>query len=120
MTIARFKQTGNKFDIKIKGHALFKPGNDIVCAGCSTLAYTLINVLVAEHDNDEGSAFDLFNYYTDKKDGVCIIKATVKDDRLGCIDTEITTIATGFALLASEHPKHVRFKYLPCDDTSIN
>lgn len=31
--------------INIDGHALYNPGNDIVCAGVSTLAYTLINTL---------------------------------------------------------------------------
>jgi uncharacterized protein YsxB (DUF464 family) len=111
MTIARFKREGNKYDIKISGHALFNPGLDPVCAGCSTLAYTLINVLKAEDDNGEGSAFNHFSFYTDKKDGVCIVKADVKPERMGYIDAEISVIATGFALLMSDNPRHVRFKY---------
>lgn len=115
MTTARFKQTGNKYDIKIKGHALFNPGNDIICSAASILAYTLINVLLAEHNNEDGSAFKSFSHFTDKKDGVCIIKAEALDSRMAYIDSEITTIATGYALLAQEHPRHVRLKYFTDD-----
>lgn len=118
MTVARFKQDGNKYDISIRGHALFNPGRDPVCAACSILAYTLINVLNAEHGAEDGSAFDDFRFYTDKKDGVCTVKAKVKPERHGYIDTVISTVATGYALLMSEHPKHVKLKYYDANGLS--
>ncbi len=39
---------GRDTTISIKGHAGFNPGNDIVCAGVSTLAYALINTLIED------------------------------------------------------------------------
>lgn len=34
----------DRYDIDVRGHAGFDPGNDIVCASISTLTYTLVNV----------------------------------------------------------------------------
>ena len=45
MTQAAITKTSNDVEIAITGHAGYNPGNDVVCAGISTLSYTLINYL---------------------------------------------------------------------------
>lgn len=46
MTRAKFYEGGDIATIDIVGHAGFNPGNDIVCAGISTLCDTFNNTIV--------------------------------------------------------------------------
>lgn len=108
MTTAKFKVRGNEFDIKISGHAGFNPGNDIVCAGQSTLVYTLIQCMRAEH---EGGAFVTYTDEIDEKDGYFHMRAEAKEGHAEYIDAMVTVIASGFALLANKYTNYIRFKY---------
>lgn len=45
MTIAKLYNDKHITMLEIKGHADFNPGNDVVCAAISTVAYNLINVV---------------------------------------------------------------------------
>lgn len=45
MTQATIRCKGTQTDIKIKGHAGYNPGNDIVCASISALIYAYINYM---------------------------------------------------------------------------
>lgn len=39
------KAEKNRYEIRAKGHALFNPGNDIVCSAVSCLFYTFVGFL---------------------------------------------------------------------------
>ena len=45
MTTVRIRIKKLTVEVSVKGHADYNPGNDIVCAGISTLSYTLLNYL---------------------------------------------------------------------------
>lgn len=36
---------GGRYELRVKGHAGYNPGNDIVCAGCSAVVYSLMGAL---------------------------------------------------------------------------
>lgn len=44
MVNVRIQRDSNRFNIDLNGHALFNPGNDIVCAGISSLVYSLVGL----------------------------------------------------------------------------
>ena len=41
----KIEKKGDEYEIKAEGHAMFCPGNDIVCASVSCLFYTLLGFL---------------------------------------------------------------------------
>ena len=49
MTSISISKNGDKYKMVAQGHAEYQPGNDIVCAACSTLAYTLASTLAVNH-----------------------------------------------------------------------
>ena len=46
MVTVTSKNEKNRYEWEIKGHAGFKPGNDIVCAAVSAITYTLVQMLL--------------------------------------------------------------------------
>ena len=108
MTKVKFKQSGNIFRIGIDGHAGYNPGNDIVCASCSTLAYTLLQCLLAEKEN---GAFLMFLQDIDEKSGHFYIKCKARQERAAQIGLIVNVIAAGFALVQQKHPEHVEVEY---------
>ncbi|MFZ5975209.1 MAG: ribosomal-processing cysteine protease Prp [Bacillota bacterium] len=108
MTTATFKQHGDVFRIQIEGHADYNPGQDIICASCSTLAYTLLQCLKAEQESNNFIVFD-----HDIKEGVgsYYVKMRPLQRAIGYIEVMVNTIASGFALLAHKYPNHVKFIY---------
>ena len=46
MTIVTIKQSDNRYELSIQGHAMFNPGNDIVCSAISCLTYTFAESLM--------------------------------------------------------------------------
>lgn len=45
MTRMTIHEEAGIVQIDVEGHAMYNPGEDVVCAAISTLTYTLINVL---------------------------------------------------------------------------
>ncbi len=85
--------------IRIKGHSGYAPlMEDIVCAGVSTLAYTLI----ARLKDIKAWDFDM----KDKQDGMTISCVCTNYDR--DINEAINFAMTGFKLLGSHYPKNVK------------
>lgn len=92
----------------MQGHAGLNPGRDPLCAAVSTLTYTLIQTLRAENNAD-----NLITYEdtVDEMDAYWKITCMAKPETAGYVDAIVSTIASGFALLANKYDKNVRFVY---------
>ena len=93
--------------LEAAGHAGYAPaGQDIVCAGASTLMQALVYLLAGT----EGTA----SLATDRPDGPCVTVTAVPDAfRQPCVEGAFELAKAGFALLAERYPD-----YLSYSDTS--
>ncbi len=106
MTTVCYREYYDRFLVLIEGHSGFgKSGDDIVCAGVSTISYTLLNTLLDEEA--EGNIKLIRNIVRDGY--ICLeiecaehIKQRVK----GIIDTCIK----GFFMLEESYPAYVSVK----------
>lgn len=87
--------------LEARGHAGYAPaGQDIVCAGASTLMQTLAYLLAGE-ENAHSDAWD-------EEDGPRLA-VTAGAPRSPWVEGAFAFAKTGFALLAERYPDHVRF-----------
>lgn len=85
--------------IKISGHAGYaEPGKDIVCAGVSTLAQTLIASV-------EDLTEDTIEYVVDEQSATIDIKFWNLSDRTKCL---IDSFFIGVGMIADEYRNHVK------------
>lgn len=82
--------------LRMDGHAEYaEPGQDIVCAAATILAYALAQrlsgIAQARIDMAEGHAY---------------IQARANGDTLAALDT----VACGFELLAAKYPENIRYR----------
>lgn len=87
-----------RYTIMIDGHSDYNPGNDIVCASCSILTYTLLNALA----NMETEEFDSKEY---EEGFVISVKGTT--ETWAKVKTVIETIMLGYELLQEKYPANV-------------
>lgn len=107
MLTALFQQDCTRFRIDITGHAEYNPGGpDIVCASTSTLAYTLLQCLIAEQDAGNMS---VFKYRVDKGD--VHIKFTPRKETAEYMEVIVAVIVSGFAMLQKKYPEHVKVEH---------
>lgn len=100
MTTISYKHTGNDFSLVVKGHAGFNPGNDIVCAACSTLAYTAAENILRFKDVKQSVSFD---------DGLCEITVTAeKAAARRRVKNIFEVILRGYNLIARTYPENVK------------
>lgn len=93
--------SGPTLRLEARGHAGYAPaGQDIVCAGASTLMQTLAYLLAGE-ENAHSDAWD-------EADGPRLV-VTAGAPRSPWVEGAFTFAKTGFALLAERYPDHVRF-----------
>lgn len=97
-----FREKSDKTVIDIKGHAGFNPGNDIVCAGVSTLAYALINLIQTMSERRE-----LKEILIKDSSGDIHIEAVHDNDQDSKWDDVMEFFITGIAMLEEHYPKHV-------------
>lgn len=88
---------GEEHRLEMTGHADYNPGNDVVCAGASAIAYTLLGYL----HNAEGHLLEMQ-------------EETVESGNLlvRCLGDEMVAEAhkmalIGFLQLAERYPEHV-------------
>ena len=106
MTAVTFSEKGNKFSIYIDGHAGYNPaGPDIVCAACSTLAYTLLQSVLSLES--KGSISSL-TYGDDPEKGTFFLELIADGDVLCPLRTVFQVIINGYALLEHKYPKNVK------------
>ena len=103
MTEINYREVGGTVRVSIVGHALFNPGNDIVCAGVSAITYQMLSV-VADLE-DEGMIYDLT---TEVRDGFVIAQFTLAPEFFDTWSAMWQVIETGYANLAQAYPENVR------------
>lgn len=91
-----------KYTIVIDGHSGYNPGNDIVCAACSVLTYTLINSL---------SKLGLKKYDVLEFEDGFVISLASETETQEKTKTIIDTIMLGFEMLQEQYPANVSVTY---------
>lgn len=104
MTEINYTQKGEKVRISIVGHALFRPGNDIVCAGVSAITFQLITL--AEELEDEKLIYDLL---IEVRDGFVIMTFSLVPEMFERWDTMWRVIRIGYRNIAEQYPDNVCF-----------
>ncbi len=90
--------------ISVEGHADYsKSGKDIVCAGISTLAYTLLNCLL-----DEEASNNIKFIKKIIRDGYMYMEIKIYDFSDVKIKGIINAILTGFLMLEESYPENIR------------
>lgn len=98
-----FRVGDHEYDLAIQGHAGYSDaGNDIVCAGVSAIAYTLLGFLDRISDDIESTSAQV-------KSG---------DLRVKCKGGEKTALAYDMAMIglqqiAMKYPRHVKVNIYP-------
>lgn len=105
MIIIDFRHTDTKegrvkYELEIRGHADYNPGNDIVCAACSMLAETYFSAVLKHVQHIR----QVQRHPGDYK----VMFVTEADDKTA--ETIYDTIYEGFRLLASNYFEHVLLK----------
>lgn len=96
-----------KYKVEITGHANYdEKGKDIVCAGVSTLFFTLYNTLA---DVNEQMLNDLTPKY-DEESGMGSVECVPKKEYRGNIQLIYMTVLTGLQLMADNYPDYVCVK----------
>ena len=95
-------------EVSVKGHADYSPGNDIVCAGISTLSYTLLNYL---RQAEKEHLVSDYSYTEEPGDIHMEFKAHWLFDRE--IGTAIDVFRTGMEMLESQYPDNIRVEVEP-------
>ena len=106
MTTISYAEKNNRFTVFMDGHAGYNPGGpDIVCAACSTLAYTLLQSVLAQADS---KAIKTMSYGEDPTAGTFFLELTAQDYSLEKIRTIFQVILNGYALLEHKYPENVK------------
>lgn len=104
MTTTKIRIKGGEIvEISVKGHADYNPGNDIVCAGISTLSYTLLNYL---RQAEKEHWISEYSYTEEPGDIRMEFKAHWLFGRE--ISTAIDVFRTGMEMLESQYPDNIR------------
>ena len=92
--------------VTIKGHALSNvPGHDLVCAGCSALAYTL-----AANVGDMESRGYVSDVVVNLDSGNAEIGCKPRSKFTTSVDRIFAAICVGFELLAASNPKYISYE----------
>lgn len=92
MIVIKIERSKEATIITANGHALYNPGNDIVCSAVSCLMYTLIGYLA---NSDIESQYNI-----DSGNAKVIIKGNAEE----CVKM----ITVGFLQLEKRYPKNVK------------
>lgn len=98
MTNIICEEDQGRYTIIVDGHSDYNPGNDIVCASCSILTYTLLNKLA----NMQTEEFDSKEY-----DEGFVISVKGTKETWPEVKTVIETIMLGYDLLQEKYPANV-------------
>jgi uncharacterized protein YsxB (DUF464 family) len=104
VVIVEFYQDNQGFTaMELKGHAEYNPGNDIVCAGISALAFALVGTL----KSIEGVSFTRLQY----QDGVTVeIEPFADEQEQAVVDAVFTTVLIGLKQIQNKYPDHIQVK----------
>lgn len=102
MTTCKINRDGCRYCVDISGHAGYNPGQDIVCAAVSVLAYTYMQCV-----RDMEEAGELEKMRLEYMPGKVLVDVTAKPIACKHLDSVIEVIETGLELLHHQYPGHV-------------
>lgn len=107
MTQITFRQVGNHFIAVFTGHANAnrENGNDLVCAGISTLAQMLVQS--ACEALERGHLSKIITLKQDPRDGAVSLEVLATDEGFPHVLGLFSAAASGSALLADKYPDNV-------------
>lgn len=97
MTSVTFTRTVVGYEVRMRGHAGYSDGDDIVCASCSILAYALAENVLRTQD-------ELCVCEINTGDGEMTICAEPRSEKLDII---MDAYQAGYELLAQKYPQNV-------------
>lgn len=97
MTSVTFTRTAAGYEVRMRGHAGYSDGDDIVCASCSILAYALAENVLRMQD-------ELHTSSVSTGDGEMTICAGPRSKRLDII---MDAYQAGYELLSQKYPQNV-------------
>lgn len=104
MTVAEFRQVGERFEAKVTGHAGYnRNGPDIVCSACSMLSCTLLQCMM-----EQEAAGGLREFHQSARGASVYLSVAAQPSAQARVEAAFHTIISGFALLARDYPDHVR------------
>ncbi len=105
MTVVYYREYYDKLYVTIEGHSGYaEDGNDIVCAGISTLAYTLLNSML-----DEEASGNVKLIRNIVRDGFLHLEIEYFDFSKARVQGIFDACITGLLMLQESYPKHVTF-----------
>ncbi len=106
MTRIFYREYYDDIVLNIEGHSGYgSNGTDIVCAGISTLAYTLLNTLLDEEAS--GNIRFIRNFVSD---GTVNLEFKTFDFSKNRIEGMLSLIMTGFYMLEENYPDNIRIE----------
>ncbi len=106
MTRVCYREYYDKTILTVEGHSGFGTvGNDVVCAGISTLVYAFINCIM-----DEESTERLKLNRKIIRDGYVYLEIEKFDFSKERISGIVDGFLTGFLMLAENYPDHIRME----------
>lgn len=97
MITAKLEKDSKKIKLSIKGHAMYNPGNDIVCSAASVLGQAAVTMV----GNMKG-------VYSEAHMGPGNLEMTVFGDTEKIME-RLAVMTTGFQMLAAAYPEYVEF-----------
>ena len=89
--------------MNLHGHAGYNPGNDVVCAGISALAFAMVGTLQGMRD--------LSIKHLQTADGIDIeIEPFVLPEDQAVANAVFMTCLTGLRMIHAKHPDHIEIK----------
>lgn len=81
-------------------------GKDLVCAGCTTLVYTLVEALRKLHRS--GALID--SPKVELTSGHASVSWTPSARMRSTVEIAVSSVICGFSILAAQYPEYVEFK----------
>lgn len=99
ITIQKIKEV---YDIRLKGHANYQPGNDIVCAAVSALTFALAQKAVDMDAEEKGHIIERQIEPGDTRIAFLPGKTAEEEWKIA-----LSTIVEGYNLIQAVHPSNV-------------
>ncbi len=101
VTVQFYRDNQGFTAMELTGHAGYNPGNDVVCAGISALAFALVGTL----KSIDGISFTRLQY----QDGVTVeIEPFADAEEQAVVDAVFTTVLIGLKQIEKKYPGHIR------------
>ena len=101
MIVIKLLLNKQNFSLVIKGHAQYNPGNDIICAGVSTITQTFSEIV------SELGCSDIVS-----EDGLFEVNGNMNDDIL----YYLRFVTVGYSGLTNSYPNNVRLEVIDEDN----